>query len=97
MVDVPKIKPYKKVLVFTLGDKEAAVERDEFIDGVAEEFLILKLGVNVQTYNGNYKYLVSGQKKEVCLNTKNKGQLKIAWVEREEAEHLLENTLDSLL
>ncbi len=96
MVDVP-IKKYKKVLVFTLGDKEAAVERDEFIDSIAEEFLILKLGVNVQTYNGNFKYLVSESKQEVVLNTKDNRQLKIGWVEREEAGHLLENELDSLL
>ena len=96
MVDVP-IKKYKKVLVFTLGDKEAAIERNEFVDGVAEEILIAKLGIKVQTYNGNYKYLVSGEKEEVTLNTGDGRQLKIGWVEREEVEHLLDQTLDSLL
>ncbi len=83
------------ILVFSLNGKEAAIKREEMKLDVAESFLIDTLGVKMATYMGNYKYLLDGNKM-VKLNT-NRGTLVIEWATMEEAEHLLENSLDSLL
>lgn len=87
----------KKILVFSMGGKEAAIEREDMKRDLAESFLIDKLGVKMVTYIGNCRYLLDEGKEKVSLNTNRNQQLTIEWADREEAEHLLEKSLDSLL
>jgi hypothetical protein len=85
-----------KILIFSIGGKEAAIEREDMKRDIAESFLIDTLGVKMVTYIGNCRYLLDEGRPQVFLNT-NRGQLTIEWASRDEAEHLLKNSLDSLL